>query len=299
MGWAPCGRRSLPRVSVTPRCGDFQCPHQPDGCSPHPAGLSLSRALEQGSPRPQEHGQVPRFVLPSLERACGGLSLRHSPAYPASPTRWGGTRIPMKNSCGAEAEGLGLATQQAELEAGFSLQALPGGHQCLRTTAPSTSEGPCTPTPWPALQALCVSLQGSCGPFLCEKVDCSWVENGLDADRSDKGRGGRRKTGFPSPGASLLRVGWTDSLGLAPSSVGRARSPAPGTRNLEPGTQNPAAPALLSLHILLPNPAIPPSVHSEWGPGRPKCTQPRREVHIKLVIEMVACGTRGGWDRRE
>lgn len=160
---------------------------------PSRQGLSLSCPPAQGSPgKPslREHGQVPCFFLPlpeplpepSLEHAFGGVSSRCAPAYPPSPNALGWGPNPSEEQL--RGRGLGLSpsvTQQADLEAGFSLQTLPGGHQCLRTTVPRTSERPCTSKPWPCPPGS-VSWQGS---YLCaEKMTAAgWGLNWPQTER--------------------------------------------------------------------------------------------------------------------
>lgn len=266
----PAAGPSLPWVSVM---RDSQRPHQPDGLltATPPTGLSLSRPA-QGSPRPQEHGQVPRCFLPSLEvlmEVC--LSGTPRPPHPASPTHWSGTPIPipMKSSCGAEAWGLSLATQEAELEAGISLQALPEGHQCLRTR-----EGPCTPHPCPALQPFASPSRGAACHLCVRKITAAgwrtdWMQT--EAIRAGEGRGGRRKTGFPSPGASLLL--W----------AGLTHWAWPLARLAEPRAQ-------LSLHSVLPTlpPLAPYTVSGVLG-GQNVPTREERHT-LSLLLKW--------WDER-
>ena len=108
-------------------------------------------------------------------------------------------------------------------------------------------------------------------------------------DKTEAIRGGewRRKTGFPSLGASLPGGGWTDSLGLAPGSTGRAWSPAAPAQV--------SSPTLPSLAQYTERGEMGSREATTHAPG----TRRRTEMRIKHVIEMVACGARGGWDKRE
>lgn len=89
--------------------------------------------------------------------------------------------------------------------------------------------------------------------LVLSEAHCHWVERGLDTNRNDKGKG-RRKTGFPSVGASLPGVGWVTHLGLAASAP---QPEVPTPRSQERGTLGSLSPAFSS-HLLHPRPSICP-----------------------------------------
>lgn len=109
-----------------------------------------------------------------------------------------------------------------------------------------------------------MDVTGTSPGWWCVRSSQSRVERGLDTNRNDKGKG-RRKTGFPSVGASLPGVGWVTHLGLAASAPQPEVSTA---RSQESGTLGGLSPAFPS-HLLSPHPsALPSSAEKEleaWG----------------------------------
>lgn len=86
-----------------------------------------------------------------------------------------------------------------------------------------------------------------------------------------------------------------------PALAGLTHSAWPLASLPEPRTRNPVAPAQLSLHMLLPYPAIQSSVHSIWGRwvlGSQNIPTIGQRIPVKHVIELLTCGARGECDKK-
>lgn len=101
---------------------------------------------------------------------------------------------------------------------------------------------------------------------MCWKDDCGWVGTGLAADRAIRGGECRRKTGFPSPGASLPGV-----AGLTHRAWSLALLAQPGAQNPEPGAQ-PSSPSTFCSPTLPSLPQYP--VLGEMGSCETKMHPP-------------------------
>lgn len=216
---------------------------------------------------PQVLGHIFSFFLslPSAHRNPGTEELFPQPhPIPAAfwlqrpPSSWlfippsAGPKSQTRNSCGVRL--MTQTTQTEPRENWFLTLHVCGGVQAPRPPSlrASSDSDPCAwPCPvWPWW----LGNRDTSWLLVCQKLT---VEGGLDANRNDKGKG-RRKTGFPSVGASLPGVGRVTHLGLAASA---AQPEASTARSWEPGTLGDLSPAF---PICFPSWAET----ENWRPGR-------------------------------
>lgn len=228
--------------------------------------------MQEASPRVLGHIFSFFLSLPSAHRNLGTEGLFTQP-HPIPAAFWlqrppssclfrppsAGPKSQTRNSCGVRP--MTQATQTEPRENWFLALHVCGGVQVPQPPSLRTSSDSVIHTPGPAL---CPWWQGN--------RDTSWllvrqkltVEGGLDANRNDKGKG-RRKTGFPSVGASLPGVGRVTHLGLAASA---AQPEASTARSWEPGTLGGLSPAFpIRLPSLVSRESWRPGAGADYSSG--------------------------------